>query len=69
MTYIKASDGSLYKLDGDLNGPVKEGIFLETNEDVLSDTGLAAIKKHVVREGYDRHFSLLALTFGPDGIA
>ncbi len=67
VCYIKASNGSLYELDGDLKRPVKMDLLFGKDEDVLNDRGLEVIKDHIRREnGCNLRFSLLALVFNPD---
>lgn len=54
--------GHLYLLDGDRRGPVDLGIILPPDEDMLSPSATAAVRKWFEREAGDKiNFNLLAL--------
>ena len=61
VCFIKSLDGSVYEMDSDANGPMKTGITLEQNEDMLEPSALGCVKRCIVREDADLKFSLLAL--------
>ena len=61
VCFLKSPDDSIYELDGDANGPVKTGIMLKQNEDMLEASALECVKRCIARGKADMNFSLLAL--------
>ncbi len=62
ICYVKATNDTLYELDGDLKGPVEKDIPFADSNDILSSGGLDLIQEYVRREDERNiQFSLLAL--------
>ena len=65
ICFIRSSNGSVYEMDGDANGPVKTDVMLQRNEDLLEASALECVKRCIAREDADGKFSLLALVQDP----
>ena len=61
VCFIKAPNGCVYEMDGDANGPVKTGIELRDQQDLLEASALECVKHCINRNKEDVNFSLLAL--------
>lgn len=68
VCFVKAANGYLYELDGDLKGPVNRNILLSQDEDSLIQPALDAVRDYIANEnGGDPNFSLLALVNNTSG--
>jgi len=61
ICFIKSSNGLVYEMDGDANGPTKTDVTLNGNEDMLEASALECVKQCIARENAEGKFSLLAL--------
>ena len=62
ITFVKASDGHLWELNGGMKGPVDRGLLAE-DEDGLSEHALnLGVHTFLKKAGTDLQFSLVALT-------
>lgn len=63
ICFIKSSDGSVYEMDGDANGPVKTDVTLGVGQDLLESSALECVRRCIARNEGDISFSLLALVY------
>ena len=67
-TCFVKSDGRLWELNGDLDGPVDKGALGE-DDDIVSDTAVGHVRQFMQANGGDGiGFSMLALTSDPDAL-
>lgn len=62
VCFINGPDGTLYELDGDLEGPFRRDVSKTPTKNTLFDAGLDAVRDYVQRAGGSSlNLSLLAL--------
>lgn len=63
ICFTSASNGHVYELDGDRNGPVDRGVLLGDGEDMMGEGLLAHVRAFMRRyEHENMSFNLMALT-------
>jgi ubiquitin carboxyl-terminal hydrolase L3 len=63
ICFASGSNGHVYELDGDRNGPVDRGILLGDSEDMMGEGMLAYVRAFMRRyEHENMSFNLMALT-------
>ncbi len=61
ICFIRSSEGSIFEMDGDADGPHNTGIPLKQEEDMLCASALRCVKQCLARNEANMNFCLLAL--------
>lgn len=61
ICFIRSRRGQLYRMDGDMEGPVNLGIHLDEENDLFCEEALSAVRTAIKQGGGNVNFSLMAL--------
>lgn len=62
VCFVKSrTDNRLYELDGDLSGPVDQGIVLGRDDDVLAAESLDLVRDYLEQGGRNSNFNFMVL--------